>query len=229
MVSTNEIVNNTTGLSAYFAQQFAALTPWKVIVALLMGFAVGMVISFVYKRCYRGVLYSPSFGMTLVMLTLITTPVVMCIKSDLSLSMGMVGALSIVRFRTAVKDPLDTAYMFWALTMGILLGAELFIIALVVVVGISAVLLIMNFVKFQNPNSYLLVLHYDQEAEYDITQQLRRSVKYRHLRSKTITRAGAEMTYEVRIDNKQDLVALMLGIEGVHDATLVACQTEAGA
>ena len=222
-------VTNNGGLSAYFAKQFASLTPMKVIIALLLGALVGVIIAFVYKKCYRGVLYSPSFAMTLIMLTLITTPVVMCIKSDLSLSMGMVGALSIVRFRTAVKDPMDTAYMFWALTMGILLGAELFIIAIVVVLGISGVLLIMNFVKFQNPNAYLLVLHYDEDAEYDINQQLRRSVKHRRLRSKTVTRSGAEMTYEVRLDNKQDLVALMLGIEGVHDATLVACQTEAGA
>ena len=163
------------------------------------------------------------------MLTLITTPVVMCIKSDIALSMGMVGALSIVRFRTAVKDPMDTAYMFWALTMGILLGAELYVIALVVVLGISVVLFLMTFVKFTNPNAYLLVLHYDEAAEYDINQQLRRTVKNRRLRSKTMTRSGAEMTYEVRLDNKQDLVASMLNIDGVHDATLVACQTEAGA
>ena len=143
--------------------------------------------------------------------------------------MGMVGALSIVRVRTAVKDPMDTAYMFWALTMGILLGAELYVIALVAVLGISVVLFLMTFVKFTTPNAYLLVLHYDEEAEYDINQQLRRTVKQRRLRSKTVTRAGAEMTYEVRLDNKQDLVASMLNIEGVHDATLVACQTEAGA
>ena len=152
----------------------------------------------------------------------------MCIGSNIALSMGMVGALSIVRFRTAVKDPLDTAYMFWALTMGILLGAEQFIIALVVVAAIAVILFALNLLKFTNPNGYLLVLHYDEDAEYDINQQLRRSVKYRRLRSKTVTRSGAEMTYEVRLDNKQDLVALMLGIDGVHDATLVACQTEAG-
>ena len=225
----NLTTSSGSTLSNFFAAQFASLTPWNVAVALLLGLLVGLMIAFVYKRCYRGVLYRPSFAMTLVMLTLITTPVVMCIKSDLSLSMGMVGALSIVRFRTAVKDPMDTAYMFWALTMGILLGAELYMIALVVVIGIAAVLMLLNFVKFHTPNAYLLVLHYDEDAEYDILQQLRRSVKYRQLRSKTITRAGAEMTYEVRLDNKQDLVALMLGIEGVHDATLVACQTEAGA
>ena len=228
-IRVSDLVKNNANLSTYFAEQFASLTPMKVIIALALGALVGLIIAFVYKKCYRGVLYSSSFAMTLVMLTLITTPVVMCIGSNIALSMGMVGALSIVRFRTAVKDPLDTAYMFWALTMGILLGAEQYIIALVVVAGISVILFALNLFKFTSPHGYLLVLHYDEDAEYDINQQLRRSVKYRRLRSKTVTRSGAEMTYEVRLDNKQDLVALMLGIEGVHDATLVACQTEAGA
>ena len=79
----------------------------------------GIIISLVYRKTYRGVLYSPTFTLTLILLTLVTAPVVMCIGSNVALSMGMVGALSIVRFRTAVKDPLDTAYMFWSITMGI--------------------------------------------------------------------------------------------------------------
>ncbi len=227
--SASSIIKNDASLSDYFLSQFENLTPWKIIIGLIMGCIVGLVIAFVYKRCYRGVLYSPTFALTLMMLTLITTPVVMCIKSDIALSMGMVGALSIVRFRTAVKDPMDTAYMFWALTMGILLGAELYIHALVVVLGISVILFVMTFVRFRNPNSYLLVVHYDDYAETEITQLLRRTVKQRRLRSKTVTRAGAEMTVEVRLDSKQDLVSAVLNIEGVHDATLVACQTEAGA
>ena len=225
----NNTKSNTTAMAAFFEEQFANLTPEMVVIGLLYAFLVGLIIAFVYKRCYRGVLYSPNFSITLVMMTLITTPVVMCIGSNIALSMGMVGALSIVRFRTAVKDPLDTAYMFWALTMGILLGAQQFVIALVVVAAISVILFLLNMIHFTNANGYLLVLHYDEDAEYDINQQLRRSVKYRRLRSKTMTRSGAEMTYEVRLDNKQDLVALMLNIEGVHDATLVSCQTEAGA
>ena len=222
------IVKNDSSLSDYFLNQFENLTPMKIIIGLAMGTLVGLIIAFVYKRCYRGVLYSPTFAMTLVMMTLITTPVVMCIKSDIALSMGMVGALSIVRFRTAVKDPMDTAYMFWALTMGILLGAELFVHALATVLGISVILFVMTFVHFRNPNSYLLVVHYDEYAEGEITQLLRRTIKQRRLRSKTVTRAGAEMTVEVRLDSKQDLVSAVLNIEGVHDATLVACQTEAG-
>ena len=222
------ILSNDASLSDYFMSQFENLTPWKIIIGLVLGCIVGLIIAFVYKRCYRGVLYSPTFAMTLMMLTLITTPVVMCIKSNISLSMGMVGALSIVRFRTAVKDPMDTAYMFWALTMGILLGAELYVHALAVVLGISVILMVMTFVRFRNPNSYLLVVHYDDYAEQEITQLLRRTVRQRKLRSKTVTRSGAEMTVEVRLDSKQDLVSAVLNIEGVHDATLVACQVEAG-
>ena len=224
----SSLIKNDSSLSSYFFSQFENLTPWKIVIGLAMGALVGLIIAFGYKRCYRGVLYSPTFAMTLMMLTLITTPVVMCIKSDIALSMGMVGALSIVRFRTAVKDPMDTAYMFWALTMGILLGAELYVHALAVVLGISIILFIMTFVRFRNPNGYLLVVHYDDYAEQEITQLLRRTVKQRKLRSKTVTRSGAEMTVEVRLDSKQDLVSSVLNIEGVHDATLVACQTEAG-
>ena len=228
-ISVTDLVKNNANLSTYFAEQFASLTPMKVVIALALGALVGLIIAFVYKKCYRGVLYSPTFAMTLVMLTLITTPVVMCIKSDIALSMGMVGALSVVRFRTAVKDPMDTAYMFWALTMGILLGAELYVIALVVVLGIAAILFAMTFIKFSSPNAYLLVLHYEQDAEYEIEMQLKRMVKQHRMRSKTMTRAGTEMTVEVRLSDKQDVVTGMLNIEGVHDATLVACQTEAGA
>ena len=222
------LIKNDSSLSQYFFSQFENLTPWKIAIGLGAACIVGLLIAFVYKRCYRGVLYSPNFAMTLMMLTLITTPVVMCIKSDIALSMGMVGALSIVRFRTAVKDPMDTAYMFWALTMGILLGAELYLHALAVVLAIGLILMLMTFVRFRNPNAYLLVVHYDDYAEQEITQLLRRTVRQRKLRSKTVTRSGAEMTVEVRLDSKQDLVSAVLNIEGVHDATLVACQVEAG-
>jgi len=143
--------------------------------------------------------------------------------------MGMVGALSIVRFRTAVKDPLDTAYMFWAITMGILLGSNAYIIAIVALLGISIILLVLSYVRLRNPNGYLLVLHYDEFAQADIENELKRSVRFYRMRSKTVTRSGAEMTVEIRLDHRANLVSQMLDINGVHDATLVACQTEAGA
>lgn len=223
-LTTTSLVQST-GLAA----QFKNIVPSDLFIALGMGFVVGLVIALVYRRTYRGVLYSPSFTLTLVMLTLITTPVVMCIKSDIALSMGMVGALSIVRFRTAVKDPLDTAYMFWALTMGILLGAGLYLPALIVVLIISVLIFVLTFVKFNNTAAYLLVLHYDEYCEQAINAELRRSVKTSKLRSKTLTRAGAEMTFEVRLNERHEVVTRMLDIEGVHDATLVACQSEVGA
>ena len=215
----------TTGLAA----QFKSIVPTDLFMALGIGFIIGIIIAFVYRKTYRGVLYSPSFTLTLVMLTIVTTPVVMCIKNDIALSMGMVGALSIVRFRTAVKDPLDTAYMFWALTMGILLGAGLYLIAIIVVLCISVLMFLMTFAKLTSPNAYLLVVHYDEYCEGAITSELRRSVKSSKLRSKTLTRAGAEMTYEVRLGERHEVVTRMLDIEGVHDATLVACQSEVGA
>lgn len=214
-----------SGLSA----QFKSIVPSDLFIALGLGFIVGIIIALVYRKTYRGVLYSPSFTTTLIMLTLITTPVVMCIKSDIALSMGMVGALSIVRFRTAVKDPMDTAYMFWSLTMGILLGAGLHLVAIIVVLCISVLMFVLTFVKFTAPNAYLLVLHYDEYCETTINKELAHSVKSYKLRSKTLTRAGAEMTYEVRLNERHEVVTRMLDIEGVHDATLVACQSEVGA
>lgn len=217
-----------SGLQAFIEAQVRSLNPWEVLLALACGLLMGLLVALTYKLCYRGVLYSPNFALTLVMLTLITTPVVMCIKSDIALSMGMVGALSIVRFRTAVKEALDTAYMFWALTMGILLGAGLYIAALIVAIGIAGILFGLTFLRFSNKSAYLLVVHYDEAAEGDIQQLLRATVRYRRLRSKTVTRASAEMTVEVRLDDRQSLVSQVLSIEGVYDATLVACQTEAG-
>ena len=222
--SASSIVE-ATGLAA----QFKSIVPSDLFIALGLGFLIGIVIAIVYRKTYRGVLYSPSFTLTLIMLTLITTPVVMCIKNDIALSMGMVGALSIVRFRTAVKDPLDTAYMFWALTMGILLGAGLYLIAVIVVLCIAILMFVISFAKLTTPNAYLLVVHYAEFCEAAIQSELNRSVRSSKLRSKTLTRAGAEMTYEVRLSERSEVVTRMLDIEGVHDATLVACQSEVGA
>ncbi len=141
----------------------------------------------------------------------------------------MVGALSIVRFRTAVKDPLDTAYMFWALTMGILLGANAYVIAVVALIGISCVMLLISYKRLRSPHGYLLVVHHDEYAQKDIENELKRNVRFYRVRSKTVTRNGSETTVEIRLDHRVNIVSNMLEINGVHEATLVACQTEAGA
>ena len=167
-LSVSNIIKNDSSLSTYFAEQFASLTPMKMVIALLFGLAVGMLIAFVYKKCYRGVLYSPTFSLTLIMLTLITTPVVMCIKSDIALSMGMVGALSIVRFRTAIKDARDTAYIFWAVAAGICCGISDFMIAVLGSVVIFLLMLVLG--NIQGNNRYLLIVRGGAAAGEKIEQ-----------------------------------------------------------
>lgn len=222
-----DMIQSDTNVMNFFTEQFASLTPFKMVIALLAGLIVGLIISLVYRKAFRGVLYSPNFATTLIMLTMITTPVVMCIKSNIALSMGMVGALSIVRFRTAVKDPMDTAYMFWALTMGILLGAELYLISVVVVLGISVAMLALSFMRIKSPNTYLLVVHYDEDVEDAVMGEIGR-VKTRRMRSKVMGRGGVELTMEVQLLNRYDIVNRMMEMEGVNNATLIACQAEAG-
>ena len=212
-----------------FLENISGVSVLDMVIALVIAFGVGLFIFLIYQKTYQGVMYSSSFGVTLVALTMITTVVILAVTSNVVMSLGMVGALSIVRFRTAVKDPLDTAYMFWSLTMGILLGANAFVIALVALLGISIIMLALSYLKLRRPNGYLLVLHYDEYAQSDIENELRRTVRFYRMRSKTVTRSGAEMTVEIRLDHRANLVSQMLDINGVHDATLVACQTEAGA
>ena len=217
-------MNNFANL--FSSQTIAPSAFLTVLFSLVLALLAGLFIAFIYKMNYRGVMYSNNFALTLVMMTLITCPVVMCIRESIQLSMGMVGALSIVRFRTAVKDPLDTAYMFWALTMGILLGAGQFFLTACAVVGIGLLLTLL--VKFQSRggNSYLLVVRMGEEAERG-ANQLINSIKVHTLKSKTVSSAGIEATYEVRVDKPDALLNKLNSLPGVHDATLVSYQGEA--
>ena len=217
---------NKSSIASLFAYQTIAPASWfTVLFSLIAAFAVGVFIYWTYRTNYRGVMYNNNFGLTLILMTLITTPVVMCIRDSIQLSMGMVGALSIVRFRTAVKDPLDTAYMFWALTMGILLGAGQFFMAAMTVVGIAALIFLMSRMQFKATNAFLLVIHYVPGLEGQINGVLR-GVRVMQVKSKTVSRNGAEMTVEVRVDKQDALIGKLLSIEGVQDATLVAYQPE---
>lgn len=197
-----------------------------ILLSMVLALLAGIFIAWIYRRNYRGVMYSNNFALTLIMMTLITCPVVMCIRESIQLSMGMVGALSIVRFRTAVKDPLDTAYMFWALTMGILLGAGQFFLTACAVVGIGLMLTLIVHIQSKGTNSYLLVIRMGEEAERS-ANQLVNGVKMQQLKSKTVSNAGIEATYEVRVDKPDALLNKLRNIPGVHDATLVSYQGEA--
>ena len=197
-----------------------------VLVTLLIAFAVGVFIFWIYKMNFRGVMYSQNYALSLVLLCIITAPVVLCIRQSLALSMGMVGALSIVRFRTAVKDPLDTAYMFWSLTMGILIGAGQFFLAAVAVIGIALLITIISRVASKPAETFLLVLRGEAGVEGDVTNLLRR-LKHMRLKSKTLSGDGVEITYEIRLERQHDvLINKLLSIPGVQDATLVSYANE---
>ena len=199
-----------------------------ILLSMLLALLAGLFIAFIYRRNYRGVMYSNNFTLTLIMMTLITCPVVMCIRESIQLSMGMVGALSIVRFRTAVKDPLDTAYMFWALTMGILLGAGQFFLTACAVVGIGLLLTVVVHIQSKGINSFLLVIRMGEEAERSANQIVNgNGVKLSQLKSKTVSAAGIEATYEVRVDKPDALLGKLRALPGVYDATLVAYAGEA--
>ncbi len=218
-------------MNSFFSNIFSSqtITPASfptILLSLALALGAGLFIAWIYRRNYRGVMYSNNFTLTLVMMTLITCPVVMCIRESIQLSMGMVGALSIVRFRTAVKDPLDTAYMFWALTMGILLGAGQFFLTACAVVGIGLLLTVLVNVQSRGLNSYLLVIRMGEEAERQASQ-LVNGLKVQQLKSKTVSSSGIDATYEVRVDKPDALLNKLRALPGVYDATLVAYSGEA--
>lgn len=212
--------------SSIWSSQTITPSSWLTIVfSLVLAFAVGLFIAWIYRRNFRGVMYSNNFTLTLVLMTLITCPVVMCIRESIALSMGMVGALSIVRFRTAVKDPLDTAYMFWALTMGILLGAGQFFLTALTVVGIAVLITVLVQIQSKRLNSFLLVVRMGEEAER-ATNQIVNGVRIQRLKSKTVSSNGIEATYEVRVDKPDALLNKLRAVPGVYDATLVSYSGE---
>ena len=220
-MSKSDVANATD----FWTAQFSSFTPATVLLTLAFALITGVLISLVYKITYRGVLYSPQFSMVLIMLTLVTAPVVMAIGSNVALSMGMVGALSIVRFRTAVKDPLDTAYMFWALTMGILLGAGQYFLTAITVVCIAILIFVLRNLAGKSADSYLLVMHLSGNGEAN-SMQLMKQLRYHKLKSKTITSRGIEVTYEVRVDKSEAFLNKLLTLDGVNEASLVAYQSE---
>lgn len=227
--------NTTTTFSDVFKDNFLSgfslstqnLTLPNVLISLGIAFLLGMVIYFIYKKTYRGVLYSHSFNLSLIMLSMVTTLVIMCISSAPALSLGMVGALSIVRFRTAVKDPMDTVYMFWAIAVGITVGANFILFSIIGTLVIAVILLALSFTSNHMGQNYLLVVHYDDRYAKEVINAVNKMVPRYRLKSKTATRNGVEMTLELRLQgNRSNIVDNLLGIPGVMDATLVAFQNE---
>ena len=163
-----------------FLDNVTAVTPLDMVLALLLAFGVGLFIFYVYKKTYQGVMYSSSFGVTLVALTMITTLVILAVTSNVVLSLGMVGALSIVRFRTAIKEPLDIAFLFWAIAAGIVLAAGMIPLAVIGSVFIGVILLLFVNRK-SSANPYIVVLQCDESALWN-TSTRKRSVAWSRAR-----------------------------------------------
>ena len=193
---------------------------WSLGVAFLMG----LFILLVYKQTFRGVLFSKGYAFSLVLLAMVTALVIRTISSNLALSLGMVGALSIVRFRTAIKDPVDTVFMFWSVGEGIAIGTKFYDIAIISAIIIGVVLAAMGAFKFKGTRPYILILHYDESASGQIKQMVKQLPSPR-LKSKTVQRDGIEMTLELRLkDNETGFVEKFMRVEGVYDAALISHQ-----
>ena len=210
-----------TVLSDLFTINF---NPLRVVISLALALVIGLYIFFIYKKSFSGVMYSRNFNVSLILVTLVTTLVLMLISTNITLALGMVGALSIVRFRTAIKDPIDTAFMFWAVGEGLALGVGFFDAAIIGGVVIGIFVLLLSAFKVRAAMPYLLVLHYSEAANGPIKQMIKQLPGAR-IRSKTAQRDGIELTLELRLrDNETGFVEKFLRVEGVYDASLISYQ-----
>ncbi len=195
----------------------------EVLLAMLFAVIVGLFIFWVYKKTFTGILYSSGFALTLIGLTLVTTLVIIAVTSNVVLSLGMVGALSIVRFRTAIKEPMEIVFLFWSIAVGIVIGAGMIPLAVLGSVIIGIILII--FANRKNvENAYILVLNCEnEEAENAAAELLKSTVKKYRIKSKTVNADGIELTTELKIkDDKMAFVNRMNEITGVKNATLVS-------
>lgn len=191
--------------------------------ALILAFGLGLFIFLVYKKTFTGVMYSSSFGVTLVALTMITTMVILAVTSNVVLSLGMVGALSIVRFRTAIKEPLDIAFLFWAIAAGIVLAAGLIPLAVFgsLVIGLT-LLVFVN--RKSRCDPYIAVLQCDgRDSEARAEAFLRQNTRRCVVKSKTVQKEAVELNLEIRLkDENTDFVNALADLPGVRSAVLVS-------
>ena len=206
-----------------FLENVTAVSLLDMVLALTLAFCVGMFIFLIYKKTYAGVMYSSSFGVTLVAPTMITTLVILAVTSNVVLSLGMVGALSIVRFRTAIKEPLDIAFLFWAIAVGIVLAAGMIPLAVFGSVLIGAILLIFAN-RSDTTKPYIVVLSCDGPASEEAAMALlRENTKRCVVKSKSVQRGLAELNLEVRLHGGDtDFINTLAELKGVQSAVLVS-------
>lgn len=190
-----------------------------VLLGLAVSFGIGMFIYYIYRKTFRGVVYSYNYNVTFVLMSMITTLIIMTISTNIVLSLGMVGALSIVRFRTAVKDPLDIVYMFWAISVGIATGAKLYPVSLLGSLAVGAALLFLSRRKIRE-QPYLLIIRHTDESIGELRTRLRQ-MNYQ-VKSKTVRKNFTELTLEMRLrDDNTAFVNELSRIEGVQDVSLI--------
>ena len=206
-----------------FLENINSVSILDMVLALTLAFGLGLFIFLIYKKTYNGVMYSSSFGVTLVALTMITTTVILAVTSNAVLSLGMVGALSIVRFRTAIKEPLDIAFLFWSITVGIVLAAGMLPLAVIGSMIIGFMLLV--FVnKKSHWNPYIMVLQCsDHESEETARGYLEKMTRRCVMKSKTVQRGSIELNMEIRLkDENTDFINILSEMNGVTSAVLVS-------
>ena len=210
-----------------FLENISSVSALDMVLALILAFGLGMFIFLVYKRTFSGVMYSSSFGVTLVALTMITTVVILAVTSNVVLSLGMVGALSIVRFRTAIKEPLDIAFLFWSIAVGIVLAAGMIPLAVVGSLAIGIVLLVfVNRKPHLNP--YIVVISCEgHESEQRAVEFLKSRVQRCVVKSKTAQKGAVELNLEIRMkEDNTDFVNELADMNGVNSAVLVSYNGE---
>jgi uncharacterized membrane protein YhiD involved in acid resistance len=206
-----------------FLDNITSVSILDMVLAMMLAFGLGVLIFFVYKKTFQGVMYSSSFGVTLIALTMISTLVIMAVTSNVVLSLGMVGALSIVRFRTAIKEPLDIAFLFWSIAVGIVLAAGMLPLAVFGSVMIAVVLIVfVNRKTHDNP--YIVVIHCSNSgAEAAATAALTEHTQKNVIKSKTVTADSIELHFEVRLKSGDtSFVNELSALNGVSDVVLVS-------
>ena len=206
-----------------FLENVASVSLVDMLVTMALAFGMGVFIFFVYRKTYAGVMYSASFGATLVALTMITSMTILAVTSNVVLSLGMVGALSIVRFRTAIKEPMDIAFLFWSIAAGIVLAAGMIPLAVFgsVVIGVM-LLFFVNRRAVSNP-FIAVVSCADAEAEKRAVQFLGEHVEKASVKSKTAQSGNIEFTCEVRLKGDDTaFITALSEMEGVNSAVLVS-------
>ena len=202
-------------------QSLTSETLGRAILYILLSVIIGVLLYALYRRTYSGVVYSRAFAVSILGMTVLTCAIIVTIQSNTVLSLGMVGALSIVRYRTAVKDPMDLLYLFWAVASGIAVGAGMFWIALFVFVVMAAILIALSTMKGRREEMYILLIHYSGEG---VEEKVRRAIgthPYK-IKSKTLRKHDAEMAVEVRVKkNDMSFVDALRGDEAINDVTLV--------